>query len=32
MHFNVKGKTIRLTLKEAKELGLTPCKTCHPPS
>lgn len=27
----VKGKAIRLTLKEAKELGLTPCKVCHPP-
>jgi hypothetical protein len=28
---HVKGKAIRLTLKEAKEMGLTPCKTCHPP-
>jgi hypothetical protein len=28
---HVKGKAIPLTLKEAKELGLTPCKVCHPP-
>lgn len=27
----VKGKAIPLTLKEAKEKGLTPCKVCHPP-
>ena len=27
----VKGKAIRLTPKEAKELGLSPCKICHPP-
>jgi hypothetical protein len=29
--FHVKGKAIRITLKEAKEMSLTPCKTCHPP-
>ncbi len=28
---HVKGKAIPLTLKEAKERGLTPCKVCHPP-
>lgn len=28
---HVKGKAIPLTLKEAKEKGLTPCKVCHPP-
>ena len=28
---HVKGKAIALTLKEAKERGLTPCKVCHPP-
>lgn len=28
---HVKGKAIPLTLKEAKEKGLTPCKACHPP-
>jgi len=28
---HVKGKAIRITLKEAKEMGLTPCKVCHPP-
>lgn len=27
----VKGKAIPLTLKEAKEEGLTPCKVCQPP-
>jgi hypothetical protein len=27
----VKGKAIPLTLKEAKERGLAPCKVCHPP-
>lgn len=27
----VKGKAIPLTLKEAKERGLMPCKVCHPP-
>jgi hypothetical protein len=28
---HIKGKAIQITLKEAKEMGLTPCKTCHPP-
>lgn len=28
---HVKGKAIPLTLKEAKERGLSPCKVCHPP-
>jgi hypothetical protein len=27
----VKGKAIPITLREAKEKGLTPCKVCHPP-
>jgi hypothetical protein len=27
----VKGKAIPTSLKEAKEMGLTPCKVCHPP-
>jgi hypothetical protein len=27
----VKGKAIPTSLKEARELGLTPCKVCHPP-
>lgn len=28
---HVKGKAIPLTLAEAKERGLTPCKVCRPP-
>jgi hypothetical protein len=27
----VKGKAIPISLKEAKESGLTPCRVCHPP-
>lgn len=29
---SVKGKAIPLSLSEAKDLGLTPCKVCRPPS